>query len=65
MLQCSEPEIVNYTKEWNQFDQDTLNRAKRRCGQIYKDAPCIKVFMKLAEKNYHVICKEIDDGKNY
>ncbi len=56
-LSCGKPQLMNLTKfPWNDFDSQTLTRATKRCGEIYKQAPCVKVFFKTGEQDYRVIC---------
>lgn len=61
-LSCIKPTLINNTKfPWNSFDKTTLKRANKRCKEIYKDAPCLKYFIKTAEKDYRAVCsKSID-----
>lgn len=56
MANCPETKIVNHTKTWNEQDQKTLDRAKKRCGQLYPEAPCVKVFTKKDDSTYTVAC---------
>lgn len=60
---CPVPEIINNTSTWVKFDQETLERARVRCGQIYPSAPCMKRFTKKAEREYSVMCGK-DKEKN-
>jgi hypothetical protein len=56
-LSCPTPKIINTSGyAWNDFDQQTLNRAKKRCGQLYPKSPCVKKFFKTEEITYQVIC---------
>ena len=55
-LSCPTPRIENYTKEWNKRDQATFDHAKIRCGQLYPEAPCLKMFRKKDNWTYNVIC---------
>ena len=56
-LSCSPVQMINETNEpWNDFDYQTLNNAKKRCGEIYPDAPCVKKFYKRPEQSYWAIC---------
>lgn len=56
-LACPATKMLNYTKyPWNQHDKATLEVAKKRCGEIYPDAPCLKVFTKVGKQDYQVIC---------
>jgi hypothetical protein len=56
-LSCPKTEMVNVTKYgWNKHDAETLEYAKRRCGEVYEDAPCVKLFRKWGKQDYSVIC---------
>lgn len=55
-LSCNEPKIENYTKVWNNADQLHLEFAKKRCPEIYPEAPCVKLFRKKEKLVYNVIC---------
>lgn len=55
-LTCSDPIIINKTSIWNEKDQQTLESAKQNCKNHYKDAPCVKKFIKTEELAYQVIC---------
>lgn len=57
-LACGSPKIVNRTKSWNEQDKTTLETAQKRCGQIYPDSPCVKMFRKADEGIYSAICGE-------
>lgn len=53
---CPKTVIDNRTKIWNNQDQQTLNGAKQRCGQLFPDAPCLKLFRKKDATTYNAIC---------
>ena len=54
---CPVTVIVNESTEaWNATDQDNLKHATRRCGAIYKDAPCLKTFTKKGPRRYWALC---------
>lgn len=56
-LSCPNPEIINKSgHKWNKFDQQTLNRAKKRCGELYPKSPCLKKFIKVKKLDYLVTC---------
>lgn len=55
---CALTIIINLTPAWTTFDKQTLEHAKVRCGQLYPDAPCARVFTKKAELTYTVACGE-------
>ena len=49
--------MVNNTDQpWNDFDNQHLKIAQKRCGEIYKNSPCVKMFKKRTERDYSVIC---------
>lgn len=60
---CAAPNVLNYTMftntpyDWNAFDQKTLERAQRRCVELYPNtSPCLKNFYKIGERDYKAIC---------
>lgn len=53
---CSKIIVINDTGIWTDFDQKTLEAAKVRCGQLYKNSPCLKLFKKIEDKTYSAIC---------
>lgn len=53
---CPETKIQNRTQEWNDQDKQALTTAKRRCGEMYPEAPCVKMFRKADEGIYSAIC---------
>lgn len=56
ILECIATLIINNTNTWNKDDQEHLERAKVRCGEIYFDAPCLKKFEKVERLTYRAIC---------
>ncbi len=56
---CSITIIINLTLLWTDYDQETLERASKRCAEIYEDAPCLKRFVKKKELTYNAICGKI------
>ncbi len=56
-LNCPKIIMENRTdKAWNDFDNQHLAIAKKRCGEIYRKSPCVKLFRKRSESDYSVIC---------
>lgn len=54
---CAPTKMVNLTNlDWNDFDRQHLQVAKKRCGEIYKKSPCALEFRKRSERDYSVIC---------
>lgn len=61
---CPPTVVVNATKVWNKIDQKTLKTSQKRCIVHYKDAPCLKRFIKKEENNYWAICGTREKTKN-
>lgn len=60
-LSCSEPIMKNESEQpWNTHDYKILRNVKVRCGQIYQDAPCVKLFWKTGVQSYKVVCGHED-----
>ena len=56
-LSCLSPVMQNVTQfPWNDYDRSELKYAEKRCGEIYSDAPCVKLFRKYDKQSYTVIC---------
>lgn len=54
---CPKPKIENRTSyDWNSFDSVSLRTAVKRCGEIYRNSPCVKRFIKRGERDYSVVC---------
>lgn len=63
-LICPTTVQVNKTDEpWNDHDKKTLEFVKKRCEQIYPDAPCVKLFRKFDSQSYTVLCGYGDEFK--
>lgn len=57
LMTCPTIQKINLTQlPWNTVDQEHLEYASKRCGQIYSDAPCLKKFYKVATRQYRAIC---------
>ena len=57
LLSCSPPVMQNVSKEpWNDYDREELKYVEKRCGEIYLDAPCVRLFRKWDKKSYSVVC---------
>lgn len=41
---------------WNRYDRKEMEYAKKRCGEIYLDAPCLKFWKKWGKQDYSAIC---------
>lgn len=57
---CPKTQIKNDTDVWNEQDQQTLTKATKRCGELYSDAPCLKLFTKRDENTYRALCGTTD-----
>jgi len=58
-LACPTTVIENTSKlKWTSYDTKMLNYAKKRCGELYKDSPCVKLFRKFEFQSYSVVCGE-------
>lgn len=53
---CEKTIIDNQTKEWNNQDQVILERALKRCKELFPDAPCLKRFIKRDSTTYRAVC---------
>lgn len=62
-LYCPAPVTQNYTTKWNIQDQRTFDGAMVRCGQLYPEAPCLKIFRKKDSTTYNVICGKQNEAK--
>ena len=56
LFNCSEPVIENHTDKWTGLDQQNYEQAIKRCPELYKDSPCLKVFIKKEDRVYNAIC---------
>lgn len=45
-----------FNSQWTQRDENSIQRAKRRCGIIYKGLPCLIYFEKVDDGEYRAIC---------
>lgn len=57
-LSCPPTKIVNKTDTWTEMDIKTLEFNKNLCAEKYKDAVCMKLFIKRKENTYWIICGE-------
>lgn len=56
-LSCPDTKMVNATKfPWNEWDRSRLQYSKKRCGEMYPEAPCVKLFRKWGKQDYSVVC---------
>jgi hypothetical protein len=65
-IACSSPVLENHTKTWDKIDQMAEQSAEKRCGQLFPDGPCMKVFIKNEDKDgvhYRVVCGPPNEAK--
>lgn len=56
-LSCPKTKMVNTSGyPWNDYDKSILAQTRQRCGEIYADSPCVKLFKKWGKQDYSVIC---------
>ena len=53
---CPETKLIGFDAELTQQETANLNQAKKRCGELYPDAPCLKSFEKREEGVFWAIC---------
>lgn len=41
-----------------QIDIDNMKVAEKRCGKLYKNSPCLRVFRVIGKRQYYAICGE-------
>ena len=56
-LNCPETKLINRSNlDWTEFDKYEISYAKKRCGEIDKDYPCLLEFYKLHFQDYYANC---------
>ena len=56
-LSCPTVKMQNVSGyPWNDYDRSILKQTTKRCGELYPDAPCVKLFRKWGKQDYSVIC---------
>jgi len=53
---CPETNLIGFDAPLTQQETANLNQAKKRCGELYPDAPCLKSFEKREEGVFWAIC---------
>lgn len=57
---CDKVRLVNMTKNWDKHDQEVMDHASATgCKKHFSDMPCLRVFIKLNERDYSVICGKV------
>jgi hypothetical protein len=58
---CTLTIIINLTsRPIDSFDKQTMVYCKKRCPQIFSDAPCLKRFVVKEDRVYNCICGGIE-----
>ncbi len=52
---CSPTKILS-EKPLDDYDKKTLEHARKRCGELYPNSPCVKVFIVYKPRTYGVVC---------
>lgn len=60
---CAVAQIINKTDSWIKLDQTNYEFAQKRCKVFYPESPCMKRFVKKAERTYHIVCGGKDASK--
>lgn len=56
--------LINLSKEpWNSDDAKQQRIASKRCEKLFKDAPCLKEWIKVEPGVYRALCGGVD-GKS-
>jgi hypothetical protein len=55
-LACGPTTMIGFNGPLNEVDKASLAQAKVRCGELYKESPCVKLFQKMGEREYRVMC---------
>lgn len=58
-LSCAPTELINLTEyKWNEEDLKAIERSKKTCQtlSIYKDTPCLSIFIKKEKRSYYALC---------
>lgn len=58
-LSCPDTTIINSTLTFNDFDAETLEKARTGCYRMYTKNHCLVKFYKMDELTYRAICKDI------
>lgn len=57
LVACPKTIFENQSKfNWNDEDFKVYEKARIRCGEIYKESPCVKKFIKRDKQDYSVVC---------
>jgi len=58
---CTSALIINLTSfVWNLHDMSILLQSTQECAVRYENSPCLSRFIKVGERDYHIMCKEAD-----
>jgi len=54
---CKVVTIINLTSfPLNDHDGKIMKQSMQKCPALYKNSPCLRKFIKIGERDYHVIC---------
>jgi len=53
---CPETRLIGFNTTPTIQEVKDLNQAKKRCNELYPDAPCLKSFEKREEQVFWAIC---------
>jgi hypothetical protein len=54
---CPDTKVYLMTDEpWSKTDEFNLNKADKRCEELYKKSPCLKKFIRWEPLRYSAIC---------
>ena len=57
MFMCPLTIVINQSnEEITSYDMDKMLFNRKRCKVAFKDAPCLKKFIKRSHQNYWAIC---------
>lgn len=49
------------TQEWSVLDEIELRYSSKRCPEVYGPKSCLRLFVRVSDRNYHVICRTDDE----
>lgn len=55
-MACPTTKLAGFNKPMNKQEIQLFSQAKKRCKEIYPEAPCLKRFEKHGEQNFWAIC---------
>lgn len=56
-VSCPETKLIGFDAPLTKQETESLNTAKKRCGEIYREeGPCLKSFEKMEDQVFRAIC---------